>query len=426
MLTKEVLFEKASKVIPGGVNSPVRSFKSVGSTPFFVTKGQGAYIYDQDNQQYIDYVGSWGPLILGHAHKEVINAVQEQATLGLTYGAATELEIILAEKVIEIMANIEKIRFVSSGTEATMSAIRLARGYTKRDKIIKFIGCYHGHADHLLVAAGSGALTLGVPSSAGVPESFTEHTLLANYNDIDSVISLFEKYKNEIAAVIIEPVPGNMNLILPHKNFLQKLREICDNYSSLLIFDEVMSGFRVSLGGAQEYYNVKPDLTTLGKVIGGGMPVGAIGGLAEIMDHFAPIGKVYQAGTLSGNPIAMRAGLVTLDILSKNNNFEFIKNQTEKLVSGINELAEKNNIKMFARSLGTMFGLYFTDNKDVKYYSEVVNSDIEKFNKFFRESLNHGVYFAPSAYEAGFVSLQHDDKVISDTLERIDLVMKGL
>jgi len=426
MLLKEILFKKASKVIPGGVNSPVRSFKSVGDTPFFVSKGQGPYIYDQDDKKYIDYVGSWGPLILGHAHPEVIKAVQEQATLGLTYGAATELEIELAEKVLEIMPNMQKIRFVSSGTEATMSAIRLARGYTKKDKIIKFIGCYHGHADHLLVAAGSGALTLGVPSSAGVPDSFTEHTLLAEYNNIENVESLFNEYKDQIAAVIIEPVPGNMNLILPKDNFLQKLRDLCNKNSSLLIFDEVMSGFRVSLGGAQEYYDIKPDLTTLGKVIGGGMPVGAICGSAEIMDNFAPIGKVYQAGTLSGNPIAMRSGLTTLNILTKDNNFDYIKGQTEKLVSGINQLAEKCKIAMFARSLGTMFGIYFTDKKEINYYSDVVNSDIEKFNKFFRESLKAGVYFAPSAYEAGFVSLEHDDNIIKDTLEKIEEVINAL
>tara|TARA_R110000868_G_scaffold32183_8_gene117338 strand:- start:24 stop:1304 length:1281 start_codon:yes stop_codon:yes gene_type:complete len=425
MTTKEVLFKRASKVIPGGVNSPVRSFKSVGSTPFFTTKGEGAYIYDQDNNKYIDYVGSWGPLILGHAYPEVITAVQEQATLGLTYGTATELEILLAEKVLDIMPNIEKIRFVSSGTEATMSAIRLARGYTKRDKIIKFTGCYHGHADHLLVAAGSGALTLGVPSSAGVPESFTEHTLLAEYNNIENVKELFDNYKDKIAAIIIEPVPGNMNLIVPHDDFLSKLRELCDANNTLLIFDEVMSGFRVSLGGAQKLYNVKPDLTTLGKVIGGGMPVGAIGGRADIMDNFAPLGKVYQAGTLSGNPIAMRAGLVTLDILSQKDFFKKIQNQTEKLVSGINEIAQKYNIKMYAKSLGTMFGLYFTENKNIKFYSDIINSDIDSFNKFFKAMLNNGVYFAPSAYEAGFVSIMHDDIVIKNTLEAIDEVFSA-
>tara|TARA_R110002074_G_scaffold82639_1_gene184629 strand:- start:450 stop:1397 length:948 start_codon:yes stop_codon:yes gene_type:complete len=314
---------------------------------------------------------------------------------------------------------------VSSGTEATMSAIRLARGYTKRDKIIKFTGCYHGHADHLLVAAGSGALTLGVPSSAGVPESFTEHTLLAEYNNIENVKELFDNYKDKIAAIIIEPVPGNMNLIVPHDDFLSKLRELCDANNTLLIFDEVMSGFRVSLGGAQKLYNVKPDLTTLGKVIGGGMPVGAIGGRADIMDNFAPLGKVYQAGTLSGNPIAMRAGLVTLDILSQKDFFKKIQNQTEKLVSGINEIAQKYNIKMYAKSLGTMFGLYFTENKNIKFYSDIINSDIDSFNKFFKAMLNNGVYFAPSAYEAGFVSIMHDDIVIKNTLEAIDEVFSA-
>jgi glutamate-1-semialdehyde 2,1-aminomutase len=411
------LFEEAQVYIPGGVNSPVRAFKGVGGDPIFFKSAHGAYVIDEDQQEYVDYVGSWGPMILGHAHPKVIEAVTASLKNGLSFGAPTAIEIELAKKVCELMPSIEQVRMVSSGTEATMSAIRLARGFTKRDKIIKFNGCYHGHADFLLVAAGSGALTLGVPNSAGVPASIAQHTLIAEFNRIETVAALFEKYNDEIAAVIVEPVPGNMNCIPPTDGFLQGLRKLCDDYGSVLIFDEVMTGFRVALGGAQALYNIKPDLTTLGKVIGGGMPVGAFGGRADIMRCLAPLGPVYQAGTLSGNPVAMTAGLVTLNLIAEDAHFhEKLTAATQKLMDGLVLRAKAANIPLLTTAVGGMFGLFFTDAKSITTYDDVKKCDIERFKKFFHLMLKEGVYLAPSAYEAGFMSSAHGEKEIAKTL----------
>ena len=394
MSKSEQLFEKAQKVIPGGVNSPVRAFKGVGGTPVFIEKAEGAYIIDSDGKRYIDYVGSWGPMVLGHNHPAIIDAVLKAVPNGLSFGAPTESEITLAELVCKLVPSIELVRMVSSGTEATMSAIRLARGYTGRDKIIKFEGCYHGHSDSLLVKAGSGALTLGQPSGPGVPADFAKHTITCIYNDLDSVKQAFEQYPNEIACLIVEPVAGNMNCVPPKAGFLQGLRELCDQYGTVFIIDEVMTGFRVSLGGAQAYYNVKPDLTTLGKIIGGGMPVGAFGGKREIMEAIAPTGPVYQAGTLSGNPIAMAAGLACLTELSKVGNKE--------------KLAEK------------------TKTLAVTSFQEVMKCDAAKFNRFFHLMLEQGIYLAPSAFEAGFMSLAHSDKDIEATLQAADKAFSAL
>ncbi len=413
----EQLFKKANQYIPGGVNSPVRAFKSVGGSPLFIKKAKGAYVYDVDDNRYIDYVGSWGPMILGHADDDVIEAVQKQALNGLSYGAPCEQEIFLAEEIIKLIPSVEQIRFVSSGTEATMSAIRLARGFTNRDKIIKFAGCYHGHADHLLVEAGSGALTLGTPNSPGIPKDFAKHTLTASFNDIDSVNQLFDKYKNEIAAIIIEPVAGNMNLIKPTQNFLQKIRKACNKNNALLIFDEVMTGFRVSLNCAQGLYGITPDLTTFGKVIGGGMPVGAFGGRKEIMQYISPCGPVYQAGTLSGNPIAMTAGLVTLQKVQQPNFYQNIEQKTQQLCLGLQAIANKYKVDFHTEYQGSMFGLFFTDKKSINSFEEVKTCNSQRFNHFFHYMLNNGIYFAPSSFEAGFMSIAHSDEDIKTTLD---------
>jgi glutamate-1-semialdehyde 2,1-aminomutase len=409
------LFNRAQSIIPGGVNSPVRAFNGVGGGPLFIQKAQDAYIYDVDDKQYIDYVGSWGPMILGHNHPAIKKAVIEAAENGLSFGAPTEIEIIMAEKVQQLVPSMQQIRMVSSGTEATMSAIRLARGYTNRDKILKFEGCYHGHADSLLVKAGSGALTLGQPSSPGIPADFAKHTLTANFNDIDSVKALFEEYPDQISCIIVEPVAGNMNCIPPADGFLQGLRDICDQYKALLIFDEVMTGFRVALGGAQAHYNIKPDLTTLGKVIGGGMPVGAFGGSHQVMQFIAPTGPVYQAGTLSGNPIAMHAGLAALTALDSPE-YAQLAIKTKQLAEGLKQAAEETGVNLAVNYAGGMFGFFFTDAPEVTNFQQVCACDVEKFKKFFHLMLEEGVYLAPSAFEAGFLSLAHTDQDINNTL----------
>ncbi|QIM67784.1 glutamate-1-semialdehyde-2,1-aminomutase [Mannheimia granulomatis] len=420
MSMSEKLFEQAQKVIPGGVNSPVRAFKGVGGTPVFIEKAQGAYIIDSDGKQYIDYVGSWGPMVLGHNYPSIIDAVLKAVPNGLSFGAPTAAEITLAELVCKLVPSIEMVRMVSSGTEATMSAIRLARGYTGRDKIIKFEGCYHGHSDSLLVKAGSGALTLGQPSGPGVPADFAKHTLTCTYNDLDSVKAAFEQYPTEIACLIVEPVAGNMNCIPPQNGFLQGLRELCTQYGTVFIIDEVMTGFRVALGGAQSYYGVTPDLTTLGKIIGGGMPVGAFGGKKEIMEYIAPTGPVYQAGTLSGNPIAMAAGLACLTELSKAGNEETLALKTKTLAEGLKALADKHNVPLTVQYVGGMFGLFFTEQKAVNNFQEVMKCDAAKFNRFFHLMLEEGIYLAPSAFEAGFMSLAHSDADIARTLDAAD------
>ena len=414
------LFEKAQKVIPGGVNSPVRAFKGVGGTPVFIEKAQGAYVTDSEGKRYIDYVSSWGPMVLGHNHPAIIDAVLKAVPNGLSFGAPTAIEIELAELVCKLVPSIEMVRMVSSGTEATMSAIRLARGYTGRDKIIKFEGCYHGHSDSLLVKAGSGALTLGQPSSPGVPEDFAKHTLTCEYNNLDSVKQAFEQYPNEIACLIIEPVAGNMNCIPPKENFLQGLRDLCTQYGAVFIIDEVMTGFRVALGGAQAYYGVTPDLTTLGKIIGGGMPVGAFGGKKEIMEYIAPTGPVYQAGTLSGNPIAMSAGLACLTELAKEGNEQQLAEKTKTLAEGFKALADKHGIPFTVQYVGGMFGLFFTEQAKVESYADVMKCDVKAFNTFFHKMLEKGVYLAPSAFEAGFMSLAHSDEDIAYTLAMAD------
>ncbi|WGE46358.1 glutamate-1-semialdehyde 2,1-aminomutase [Actinobacillus equuli] len=426
MSKSEQLFEKAQKVIPGGVNSPVRAFKGVGGTPVFIQKAEGAYITDSDGKQYIDYVGSWGPMVLGHNHPAIIDAVLKAVPNGLSFGAPTESEITLAELVTKLVPSIELVRMVSSGTEATMSAIRLARGYTGRDKIIKFEGCYHGHSDSLLVKAGSGALTLGQPSGPGVPADFAKHTLTCTYNDLDSVKTAFEQYPNEIACLIVEPVAGNMNCIPPKNDFLKGLRALCDQYGAVFIIDEVMTGFRVALGGAQAYYDVKPDLTTLGKIIGGGMPVGAFGGKKEIMEYIAPTGPVYQAGTLSGNPIAMAAGLACLTELSKVGNEEKLAAQTKTLAEGFKALADKHNVPLTVQYVGGMFGLFFTEQAEINNFQDVMKCDAAKFNRFFHLMLEQGVYLAPSAFEAGFMSLAHSDEDIQATLAAADKAFAAL
>jgi len=418
MKTSQQLFESAQKIIPGGVNSPVRAFNGVGGTPCFIKRADGAYIYDADNNAYIDYVGSWGPMILGHNHPAILEAVISTAKSGLSFGAPTELEVTMAEKVRELVPSMEKLRMVSSGTEATMSAIRLARGYTGRDKILKFEGCYHGHADALLVKAGSGALTLGVPNSPGIPADFAKHTLTVSYNNIEEVQQIFEQYKDQIACIIVEPVAGNMNCIPPVDGFLEGLRRVCDEHNSVLIFDEVMTGFRVALGGAQAHYNIQPDLTTLGKVIGGGMPVGAFGGKTEIMDYIAPVGPVYQAGTLSGNPIAMAAGLAALTELAKGDKHQQLSDATEKLAIGLKAAAEKNGIPLSINYVGAMFGFFFTDaTTPITSFAQATTCDGEKFKRFFHLMLEEGVYLAPSAFETGFLSTAHTDEIINKTLD---------
>lgn len=426
MTSSTTLFAQAQKVIPGGVNSPVRAFNGVGSTPVFIHKAQGAYLYDEEGKQYIDYVGSWGPMVLGHNHPTILNAVIETAQNGLSFGAPTELEIKLAELVCKLVPSIEMVRMVNSGTEATMSAIRLARGYTKRDKIIKFEGCYHGHADSLLVKAGSGALTLGQPSSPGVPADFAKHTLTCTYNDLHSVEETFKRYPDEIACIIVEPVAGNMNCVPPKPGFLQGLRQLCDQYNALLIIDEVMTGFRVALAGAQSYYGVQPDLTCLGKIIGGGMPVGAFGGKKEIMQYIAPTGPVYQAGTLSGNPIAMAAGIACLTELAKPGNEALLAAKTKTLAEGLKALAEKHHIPFVVNYVGGMFGIFFTESETVESYADVMNCNIERFKTFFHHMLSQGIYLAPSAFEAGFMSLAHTDEDIQNTLKAADIAFQAL
>ncbi len=422
MNQSQTLFNRAQHYIPGGVNSPVRAFYGVGGTPVFIQSGHDAYVVDADGKEYVDYVCSWGPLIGGHAHPHVIEKVTDCLKRGVSFGAPTELEVQLAQTVCQLIPSIEMVRFVNSGTEATMSAIRLARGYTKRDKIIKFAGCYHGHADSLLVSAGSGALTLGVPSSAGVPESIAQHTLVAEFNHLEEVAALFTKYGNEIACVIVEPVAGNMNCVLPQPGFLPGLRDLCNRYSSVLIFDEVMTGFRVSLGGAQAHFGVTPDLTTLGKVIGGGFPVGAFGGRADIMRSIAPLGPVYQAGTLSGNPIAMAGGLATLDLIVQDDFYPALAEQTRKLTDGLSECARKASIPFQAHAIGSMFGIFFTDANEIKSLNDVKRCDVALFNRFFHAMLNEGIYFAPSAFEAGFVSSAHGEVEINKTLRAAEKV----
>src|SRR5690625_205008 len=419
------LFERASRSIPGGVNSPVRAFRSVGGTPRFIRRAQGPYIWDADDVRYIDYVGSWGPAILGHADPDVVAAVQQAATDGLSYGTPTEAEIELAEVLIDRMPSIEKVRLVSSGTEATMSAIRLARGATGRSKIIKFEGCYHGHADSLLVKAGSGMLTFGNPTSAGVPAEFIQHTVVLDYNDLDAVQAAFDKFGTDIACVIIEPIAGNMNLIKPAAGFLEGLRSLCTRHGALLIFDEVMTGFRAGPQGVQGLTGITPDLTTLAKVIGGGMPVGAFGGRADIMDHIAPLGAVYQAGTLSGNPVAVAAGLATLKHVAQPGFYEALSQQTQKLVTGLAERARAAGITMTADSVGGMFGIYFRTEIPTSF-AEVSDANIDLFNRFFHGMLDKGVHFAPSAFEAGFVSATHDDAVIQTTLDAAEQVFATL
>lgn len=414
------LFAKAQEKIPGGVNSPVRAFAGVGGSPIFIERADGPLIFDADGKAYIDYVGSWGPMILGHNHAAIREAVISAAQRGLSFGAPTETEINMAELVSELVPSMEQVRMVSSGTEATMSAIRLARGYTGRDKIMKFEGCYHGHADSLLVKAGSGALTLGQPSSPGVPADFAKYTLTATFNDLASVRELFAANKGEIACIIVEPVAGNMNCIPPVEGFHEGLRQICDEEGALLIFDEVMTGFRVAENCAQGYYNIKPDLTCLGKVIGGGMPVGAFGGRKDVMQYIAPTGPVYQAGTLSGNPVAMAAGFACLKVLTEEGNEKRLASITKQLALGLKELANKHGIPMVVNYVGGMFGFFFTDQETVTTYEDVTKCDIEQFKRFFNLMLKHGVYLAPSAFEAGFTSLAHGPKEIEATLEAAD------
>lgn len=426
MTTSAQLFNQAKNVIAGGVNSPVRSFNGVGGTPIFIDHAAGAYIYDCEGNQYVDYVGSWGPMILGHAHPAVIDAVKTTAEKGLSFGAPTEIETLMAQRVCDLVPSIELVRMVSSGTEATMSAIRLAKGYTGRAKIVKFEGCYHGHSDALLVKAGSGALTFGVPSSSGVSEAVALDTLTLPYNDANAVRELFKQLGEQIACIIVEPVAGNMNCIPPVEDFLETLRDVCDEYGSVLIFDEVMTGFRVSLQGAQGYYNVKPDLTTLGKVIGGGMPVGAFGGKREIMECLAPLGSVYQAGTLSGNPVAMAAGLKTLELIATPNFYVDLTAKTTSLTEGLKAVAAQAGVPLTTNQVGGMFGLFFTENKNITTFTQVMACDQAYFKRFFHAMLEQGVYLAPSAFEAGFVSAAHDDEALNKTLTAAEIVFRRL
>lgn len=426
MSSSEQLFSQAGAVIPGGVNSPVRAFKAVGGTPIFIDRSDGAYVFDCEDKQYIDYVLSWGPMLMGHNHPLVREAVIEQSAKGLSFGAPTELEIALAERICSIMPNMDMVRMVNSGTEATMSAIRLARGYTGRDTIVKFEGCYHGHSDSLLIKAGSGALTLGVPSSPGVPAALADHTMTLTYNDSEGVREAFAKLGNQIACVIVEPVAGNMNCIPPQPGFLETLRDVCNDSGAVLILDEVMTGFRFGLAGAQGFYNIEADLTTLGKVIGGGMPVGAFGGKRAIMEHIAPLGPVYQAGTLSGNPIAMSAGLATLDIISSPGFYDPIFEKTGQLCQGLEQAAEQAGVAFTTNHAGTMFGGFFTEQKRVTNYQQVMNCDTQAFNKFFHLMLEQGVYLAPASYEAGFMSSAHSDEDIAQTIAAAAAAFKQL
>ena len=415
-MKNQELFERAQRRIPGGVNSPVRAFRAVGGTPPFFERAAGAYLWDAEGRRYIDYLGSWGPMVAGHTHPAVVEAVQEAASRALSFGAPTEAEILLAELLCRLVPSVEMVRLVSSGTEATMTAVRLARGFTGRSLIVKFEGCYHGHADSLLVKAGSGALTFGNPSSAGVPADTAAHTVVLEYNNLSQIDGLFDARGANIAGVIVEPVAGNMNLVLPAKGFLEKLRERCTRHGAVLILDEVMTGFRVALGGAQARFGIRPDLTTLGKVIGGGLPVGAVGGRREIMEKIAPLGPVYQAGTLSGNPVAVAAGLATLKLVQEKDFFQKLEATTRSLVEGLNAEARKADVVFCAQSIGSMFGVYFRALPPASF-GEVMESDKERFNRFFHAMLERGVYLAPSAYEAGFVSSAHGAAEIERTLE---------
>ena len=417
MTRSEELFAQAQVHIPGGVNSPVRAFRAVGGTPIFFERAQGAYAWDADGNRYIDYVQSWGPMVLGHAHPEVINAVIETAKFGLSFGAPTERETTLANKLCALMPNMEMVRFVSSGTEATMSAIRLARAFTQRDNIVKFEGCYHGHSDSLLIKAGSGALTMGVPSSPGVPAVLADHTITLDYNNSQQVHDYFAAHGDKVACIIVEPVVGNMNCVPPVDGFLETLREVCDQSGALLVLDEVMTGFRVSHTGAQGYYNIKADITTLGKVIGGGMPVGAFGGRRDVMQMIAPSGPVYQAGTLSGNPVAMAAGLKTLELLETPDFYKNLSARTTQLVEGLQKLADEAGIPFTTNHVGSMFGFFFTSEPKVTNFKQVMACDIPRFNKFFHGMLKRGVYLAPASYEAGFMSGAHTDEDIQATLQ---------
>ncbi|WP_107886241.1 glutamate-1-semialdehyde 2,1-aminomutase [Neisseria elongata] len=421
----ETLFNRAKAIIPGGVNSPVRAFGSVGGVPRFIKKAEGAYVWDENGTRYTDYVGSWGPAIVGHAHPEVIEAVREAALGGLSFGAPTEAEIVIAEKIAELVPSVEQLRLVSSGTEATMSAIRLARGFTGRDKIIKFEGCYHGHSDSLLVKAGSGLLTFGNPSSAGVPADFTKHTLVLEYNNTAQLEETFEKIGGEIACVIVEPFAGNMNLVRPSENFVRALRSLTDKHGAVLIYDEVMTGFRVALGGAQSLHGITPDLTTMGKVIGGGMPLAAFGGRKDIMACISPLGGVYQAGTLSGNPVAVAAGLKTLEIIRREGFYENLTARTEQLVKGFQTAANKAGVAFTADSVGGMFGLYFADHAP-QNYADMARSNIDGFKHFFHGMLERGVAFGPSAYEAGFVSAAHTPELIDETVAAAEAVFAAM
>ena len=420
------LIARARQHIPGGVNSPVRAFRAVGGDPVFFERGEGPYLFDTEGRRYIDYVGSWGPMIAGHAHPQVVRAVQEAAAAGLGFGAPTIIETEMADTVCALMPAIEQVRMVNSGTEATMSAIRLARGYTGRDTIVKFEGCYHGHVDSLLVKAGSGALTLGIPTSAGVPADLAAHTLTLSFNDAEQVESAFAEHGEGIAAVIVEPVAGNMNCVPPLDGFLQTLRRCCDSFGALLIFDEVMTGFRVALGGAQALYGVTPDLTTLGKVIGGGMPVGAFGGRAEVMAHIAPLGPVYQAGTLSGNPVAMAAGLATLRLVHEDGFHARLDETAERLSTGLVERARAADVALSRNQVGGMFGVFFTDQESIRSYDQVMACDQALFGRFFHAMLREGVYMAPSAFETGFVSSAHDAHTIGATLDAAERAFAAL
>jgi glutamate-1-semialdehyde 2,1-aminomutase len=412
----DTLFARAQTTTPGGVNSPVRAFRSVGGTPRFITRADGPFFWDADDKRYIDYIGSWGPAIVGHSHPDVIRAVQEAAARGLSFGAPTEGEIVMAEEICRILPSVEQVRLVSSGTEAAMSALRLARGATGRDKIIKFEGCYHGHADSLLVKAGSGLLTFGNPTSAGVPEDFAKHTLVLDYNDAQQLEEVFGRMGDQIACIIVEPVAGNMNLVRATEAFLQTMRRLCSQHGAVLIFDEVMCGFRVGLTGAQGMYGITPDLTVLGKVIGGGLPVAAFGGRKELMNFLAPMGPVYQAGTLSGNPVAVAAGMATLKLIQQPGFYESLSAQTAKLAQGLSEAAAEAGVAFCADAVGGMFGLYFGEKVPASF-KEIMACDKEKFNRFFHAMLDLGVYLAPSAFEAGFVSAAHDDAAIGATVE---------
>ena len=426
MTKSERFFEDAKKYIPGGVNSPVRAFSRVGGQPVFFKSGSGAYLTDEDDKKYIDYIGSWGPMIIGHAHPKVVKSVQEAMGHGLSFGAPTKIETQVAKKLVSLVPSMDLVRMVNSGTEATMSAIRVARGYTGRDTIIKFEGCYHGHSDALLVKAGSGALTLGEPDSLGVPESFARHTLTLEFNNLEQIEKVFREKGNEIAAVIVEPIAGNMGCVPPVPGFLQGLRDACDSHGSLLIFDEVMTGFRVAKGGAQSVYNIRPDLTTLGKIIGGGMPVGAFGGKRAVMEVVAPLGGVYQAGTLSGNPIAMQAGLTTLELIDEPGFYEHLEQQSGKLVNGLQALADAAGIPFTTNRVGSMFGFFFTNETHVTRFSQVMGADSSRFNLFFHAMLRQGVNLAPSPFESGFVSAAHEDKEINNTLNAAQNAFKEL